>query len=278
MPAFLTFALVAPIASFGGVAVGERRGGWDRPARSAVLGLLGACLGVEREDDVGQAALATDYNLALLCHAPGRLLADYHTAQVPPAARNRRFATRTEGLSSRDLNTVLSRRDYRTGAWHLGALWPRGEAPRWTLEELAAAMERPVFTPSLGRKSCPLGLPLAPWIKEAPDAPAALMRRHREGPETALIDSWSKAERAGTKERSPTWPEGWSPARFNRPLRDRLADEPAAVPVIAMDAAELAEDDARRIRTETRRDQPRTRRRTWQFDLRAEAVLRAEAP
>ena len=69
MTRFLTFALVAPMASFGGLAVGERRSGWDRPGRSAVLGLIGACLGVEREDDAGQAALAESYHLALLCHS-----------------------------------------------------------------------------------------------------------------------------------------------------------------------------------------------------------------
>ena len=93
MRTYLTFALVAPVAAFGSLAVGERRQGWDRPARSAVLGLVGACLGVEREDDDGQAALATEYGTALLCYAPGLLLADYHTAQVPSAQRNRRFAT-----------------------------------------------------------------------------------------------------------------------------------------------------------------------------------------
>jgi CRISPR system Cascade subunit CasD len=129
MPRFLTFALVAPIASFGAIAVGERRPGFDRPARSAVLGLLGACLGLERQDDAAHAALAEGYYLALLCHAPGRLLADYHTAQMPSAERGRRFTTRAAELAlpARALNTVLSRRDYRTGAWHLGAVWPRRE-------------------------------------------------------------------------------------------------------------------------------------------------------
>ena len=73
MPRFLTFALVAPLASFGAIAVGERRSGWDRPSRSAVLGLVGACLGVEREDDAGQEALASSYAIALLCHSPGAL-------------------------------------------------------------------------------------------------------------------------------------------------------------------------------------------------------------
>lgn len=253
MREYLTFALVAPLASFGGIAVGERRSGWDRPARSAVLGLVGACLGLEREDDAAQAALAADYGLALLCHAPGRLLADYHTAQMPSAQRNRHFATRAAELAAPGLNTVLSRRDYRTGAWHLGALWARGEAPRWSLEQLRAAMERPVFVPYLGRKSCPLGLPLAPSLEVAEDPVAALERRQDHGPEASLTVPGSRS-----RHRVP-------------PLRDVLADPPAA-PLIVLDAADAA-GHPRLLRTEMRRDQPRSRRR-WQFDLRQEAVLR----
>jgi CRISPR system Cascade subunit CasD len=252
MPAFLTFALVAPLASFGAIAVGERRTGWDRPARSAVLGLVGACLGLLREDEDSQAALTDGYGLALFCHAPGRLLADYHTTQVPSAQRGRRFATRAQELAAPELNTILSRRDYRSGAWHLGALWLRQESPTWSLEALAAAMTQPVFTPYLGRKSCPLGLPLAPRINVAPDAAAALLTRRDTGPEGRLAD------------------------RRGRTLRASLADAPGE-PVIVLDAADVAPGDPRLRRIELRRDQPRSRRR-WQFDLREEAVLGVTAP
>lgn len=254
MPGTLTFALVAPLAAFGAIAVGERRSGWDRPARSAVLGLLGACLGVEREDDAAQAALAGQYGLAVLCHAPGQLLADYHTAQVPPTKGKRRFATRAEELAAPDLNTILSRRDYRSGAWHLAAVWARVAAPRWTLEELAEAMRRPVFVPYLGRKSCPLGLPLAPAIDdEAADAVAALLARHAAGPEAGLHQ-----------------------------LRHTLAGRQGGELVIVLDAPSpdsapgdpgyVAAGDPRCRQIELRRDQPRSRRR-WQFDLREELVL-----
>ncbi len=241
MAAFLTFALVAPMASFGAIAVGERRPTWDRPARSAVLGLAGACLGVEREDAAGQAALARDYGLALLCHAPGRLLADYHTAQVPPTRGKRRFGTRREELQAPDLSTILSRRDYRTGAWHLAALWARGPAPRWTLADIGAAMNAPGFVPYLGRKSCPLGLPLAPRLDDAPDPGTALARRHRA-----------------------TDPKDAPEARFRG-----WADTPGT-PVVARDPWDGA-DAALARRIETRRDQPRNRR-LWQFDLRQEVV------
>jgi len=254
MPRFLTFALVAPLASFGGIAVGEQRRGWDRPARSAVLGLIGACLGVEREDDEGQLALAQDYALALLCHAPGRLLADYHTAQVPSAARGRRYATRAEELATPELNTVLSRRDYRSGAWHLGALWPRGAA-RWSLEAVAEAMRRPHFVPSLGRKSCPLGLPLAPDLVDAADVVAALLARHATGTEATLT----------------LRPQG------ERRLREALADPPARGLTVTLDEADAEGLPHPALRIERRRDQPRSRRR-WQFDLREERVIAVLAP
>lgn len=239
MPAFLTFVLAAPMASFGAIAVGERRGSWDRPARSAVLGLVGACLGIEREDDAAQAALATGYGLALLCHAPGRLLADYHTAQVPPTRRGVRYRTRAAELAAPQLNTILSRRDYRTGAWHVAALWARAPA-RWPLEALAEAMAEPVFTPYLGRKSCPLGLPLGPLVHDADGPAAALMHRHRTGPEV--------------------------------PLRDLFRLQPGE-PMIARDVwDDDPADSAATRRTEFRRDQPRSRRRPWQFDLRREII------
>jgi CRISPR system Cascade subunit CasD len=234
----LTFALVAPMASFGDVTVGERRSGWDRPGRSAVLGLIGACLGLERADAAAQGALAEGYGVALLCRAPGRLLADYHTAQVPPTKRGRRFATRAEELDAPDLGTVLTRRDYRVGAWHLGAVTARDGA-RWTLVELAAAMERPVFTPYLGRKSCPLGLPLAPAVTEATDVLAALERRHAEGREASFAK--------------------------------RLKVEDATVRIV-LDADAFAENHPRHRRTEWRRDAPLSRER-WQFGLRSEAVI-----
>ena len=243
MAEFLTFALVAPIASFGAIAVGERRPTWDRPARSAVLGLVGACLGLEREDDAAQAALAGAYGVAILCHAAGRVLADYHTAQVPPSRGKRRFATRAQELATPDLSTILSRRDYRTGAWHLGALWLRAPAPRWTLDAIADAMRAPGFVPYLGRKSCPLGLPLHPLLDDAPAPAVALARRHRQGPEAAFRDQ-----------------------------ADMRSE-----PVVARDRWSEEEALSLGLRTELRRDQPRSRR-LWQFDLRPEVIERLPVP
>ena len=245
---FLTFAMVAPMAAFGSLAVGERRASWDRPGRSAVLGLIGACLGVDREDDEGQADLNA-YRVALLCHSPGRSLTDFHTAQMPSTRRGRRFRTRAEELAVNDLNTVLSWRDYRLGAWHLGALWTDGA--RWSLEQIAAAMREPTFVPYLGRRACPLGLPLAPQITDADTVTAALLERHRSGPEATL------------RVHSRDW----------NTLRSDMA-QPTGETIVTLDADVVDQQcgDLLHRRTEERRDQPLSRRR-WQHGLRNEAIV-----
>ena len=112
---FLAFTLAAPLASFGAIAVGERRPSWDRPAKSAVLGLVAGALGVTRDDADAHRALADDFLYAVRVEdfdqrAPGRPFTDYHTAQTAPSKRGRRFATRRDELSVQDRETILTRR------------------------------------------------------------------------------------------------------------------------------------------------------------------------
>lgn len=64
MRPYLTPTLYAPFASFGGLAVGERRGCERQPTRSALIGLLGAALGIDRADEASQNALVGGYGVA----------------------------------------------------------------------------------------------------------------------------------------------------------------------------------------------------------------------
>jgi CRISPR system Cascade subunit CasD len=236
MPEFLTIALSAPLAAMGEVAVGERRGTWDRPGRSAVLGLIAACLGITRDDEAAHLALEAGYGLALRIAAVGPLHADFHTAQVPPTRRGRLFATRAEELNAADLETILSRRDYRADLLVLVAVWARHNA-RWPLTELETALRAPVYVPYLGRKACPLMLPMAPCLEEATDPAAVLARRAADGPE---------------------------------PERRLLSLH--AAPIVTMTAADAHSFGLPVARIEVRRDGLASRRR-WQFNLREEAVL-----
>jgi CRISPR system Cascade subunit CasD len=171
------------MCSWGDIAVGEVRPSTVHPSKSAILGMLAAALGIKRPDttddetertalEAAHSALAQGYGFAVRVDAPGVTLVDYHTAQVPSSGtgRNRRqFATRRDELLTvpRDeLNTVLSRRDYRVDALYTVALWGRPGAP-YSLAELAARLHEPTFVLYLGRKSCPLALPLAAQIVTA---------------------------------------------------------------------------------------------------------------
>lgn len=178
MTDFLLLTLYAPLSSWGDIAVGEFRGSWDRPSRSAVLGLVAAALGLEREDQSAHDALDRGYGVAVRVDVAGAPLVDYHTAQTVDAAsvRKRRPATRAELLDVRDRQTILSRRTYRQDALATIALWARGE-PRWALEELRTALLRPRFVLYAGRKANVFGLPLDPGVESAGTLAEALARR-----------------------------------------------------------------------------------------------------
>ncbi len=169
MPEYLVFRLYGPMASWGGIAVGEYRPGERSPAKSAILGLIGAALGIRRDDASAQARLRDGYRMATIAHTPGSLLRDYHTTQVAPEIarkRNWKFATRREELSipRETLNTILSTREYLCDAFYTVCLWGATTEPPYPLAEIAERLRNPVFTLYLGRKSCPIALPVQSQI------------------------------------------------------------------------------------------------------------------
>jgi CRISPR system Cascade subunit CasD len=238
MGEYLVFQLHAVIGAMGGVAVGSRRASFDRPGKSAVVGLVAAALGLDRSDEAAHMALADGYGLGLGEITPGRPLFDYHTAQTPPQRGNRRFATRREELTVDDLGTILSVREYRTDPAYLVALWTRG-ARRWSLGQLAEALRKPHFTLYFGRKACPLGVPLDPRVVGANDPRSAM--------ETYVA--------ARTPEQT----------KFFHELR--LGGLPS---VLATDV-DGTRDHSITMRVERRRDSLQSRRR-WQFSLRSEVI------
>ncbi len=163
----LIFQLQAPLSSWGEVAVGEYRPSAEYPSQSAIQGLLGAALGISREDNAAQTALRIGYRLAVGVLSQGKLLRDYHTAQVPSRTdlKKRPHATRRDELSlpKTDLNTILSSRDYRQDAAALVAVQAVTNTP-YTLAQLAEALKKPKFVLYLWRKSCPVDAPMHPRV------------------------------------------------------------------------------------------------------------------
>lgn len=175
---FLVFQLRAALAAWGEAAVGSQRGTANQPTHSAIVGLVGAALGVRREDEAAHVALRDGFGFAVATLDNGWLLRDYHTVQMPPRAalKGRPHASRRDELAlpRHELSTILSVRDHRQGGAWLVALAAVGDVePRWSLEDLADALRRPKFLLSLGRRACPPETPLWPALLAADDAVAA---------------------------------------------------------------------------------------------------------
>ena len=143
MAELLLFQLVAPLGAFGGIAVGERRETAARPSHSALVGCLGAGLGLERTDP-RQTNFAANLAFAVRRDHLGPLLADYHTAQTPPAKKGKTWATRREELAG-EVNTILSRRDYHSDCAFTIACLVMSETIA-SPSDLAIALQRPQFT------------------------------------------------------------------------------------------------------------------------------------
>ena len=176
MTDFLLLTLYAPLASWGDIAVGEVRDSWDSPSRSAVLGLVAAALGIDREDQSAHDGLDASLGVAACLDVPGVSTVDYHTVQTAKASWVKRHKPRTrrELLEADDLPTIISRRTLRLDALARGAIWQRPGASR-TLAELCLALERPTFTLYAGRKANVLGLPIAPRMVTATTVASAFL-------------------------------------------------------------------------------------------------------
>ena len=172
---FLIFTIYAPLAAYGETVMGRRRTSWTRPGRAAVLGMIGAALGVEYDDARGHAALASSLGFAVRTDATGTAMMDYHTFSAGQGARAQRSRTRRQELSN-DVLTKVTHREYREDSLHTVALWAR-EVGQWSLDDIAQALRRPRWVLYVGRKSCPLALPANPEVIEAETLQKAFAQR-----------------------------------------------------------------------------------------------------
>lgn len=167
MQPVLIFGLTASLGATGELAGHERRGALLWPGRSALIGLMGAALGIRRDGDFS----ALDaLEIAVGLYDSGAPLRDYHTIETVPSAAVKAPNSRPEALRAAGgrSNTTITLRDYRAGPFYGIAVTGSGLGP------IAAALNAPVFTLYLGRKSCPLAAPPGARIVTAEGPVAAL--------------------------------------------------------------------------------------------------------
>ena len=177
MACYLILRLDGPMHAWGTHTFEDFRPSNLFPTRSGLLGLLGACLGIDRSDHAGLEKLSSSVEFTVrLDRAVLRFdaerpmskiavkLSDFHTVLA---------ARKIDG--SVNENPVVSRREYLFDAAFTVAIGEKQNAPV-TLTAIAAALLRPCFTPVLGRRSCPITRPLLDGTPvEASDAKAALV-------------------------------------------------------------------------------------------------------
>ncbi|MFO1213411.1 MAG: type I-E CRISPR-associated protein Cas5/CasD [Burkholderiaceae bacterium] len=260
----LVFRLIAPMASWGSIAVGESRHSGTHPSRSALLGLLAAALGLRRDDDDAHAALSANLRFGIKLHSMGFPLRDFHTVQVAPELRKQRYRTRRQEIAWPErpkLGTLLSAREYRCDSVSIVAVQLADASGAYSLAQLQKALERPTFVLYLGRRSCPLAAPVAARVGQHATLKSAL-----DSFDAVLLPEWTSAD-----ERDEP------PAQRDLQLRDRLGlghqwhyywDSRLGEAGLAPDAPPSL--------TLTQRDEPLSRRR-WQFTQREE-YMRMEVP
>lgn len=127
------------------------------PSKSAVLGLVGAALGMSRDDDAMLARLAS-LSMAVRVDREGTWMRDYHTVG------GGRFRGRTHGIGGNAGETAPTERHYLADASFLVAL---GSEDRERIDAIAAALRDPVWPLFLGRKSCVPSAPVFAGIVDA---------------------------------------------------------------------------------------------------------------
>ncbi|NBV82668.1 type I-E CRISPR-associated protein Cas5/CasD [bacterium] len=196
MAEFLTFQLRGDMASWGDIAVGEQRPTLPFPTKSAILGLLAAALGIDREADEHHRELTASirYGVKIFSNpllnnrrsterfsghsAVGGFLRDYQTVQSASVSDvrqfskkfNRRPASRYDEIQAMKIGgtggAILSFRDYWLDVFYVVAI-ESVSASQFSIQALKSALLEPKFHLYLGRKACPLSLPLDPSITEA---------------------------------------------------------------------------------------------------------------
>jgi CRISPR system Cascade subunit CasD len=173
MREYLILKLQGPMQAWGKESFEGLRPSELFPGRSALLGLLGACLGIDRLDREGLQALASSVSFAVRVDpvfdkVTGKpiltqKMTDYHT--VKDAREDYR------GLKSHD--TIQTWREYWQDACYTVVIWSNDDVSI-NLDDLEQAVNRPIYTPVLGRRSCPLAQPLFHSRVAADSALAAL--------------------------------------------------------------------------------------------------------
>lgn len=177
MRSYLVFDIYAPMASWGNENRGQDNSwGQSVPTKSAIIGMLGACMGIDFSERHELTRLSDTLRMGVLTLCEGTRVVDLRTIRTGPISGTGRVMTRTQELErTRNVRNILGRLLYYSGQLHTVIL--HGETQE--LARAAAALDAPFYTPCAGRKSCLFGRPFNPVIVEAERPEDVLIERGR---------------------------------------------------------------------------------------------------
>jgi len=168
---FLILKLHGPMQAWGEHTFEGLRPSANFPTRSGILGLLGACLGINRNDKNKLENLADSIGMAVrvdtrqLLRSNGALkglqvvkMTDYHTVKD----------AREDYVGLKKHDTIQTWREYLYDSEFTVALWNHTNAVLH-IDQIESAVKQPLFTPYLGRRSCPISRPLFEARLQSPD-------------------------------------------------------------------------------------------------------------
>lgn len=136
--AVLLLRLAAPLQAWGSSSKFIVRSTEREPTKSGVIGMIAAAMGIQRNDDAKKLAPLAQLRFGVRADKEGILLKDFHMVH---------------GYKIAD----VTERYYLSDAVFLAVLECDDKK---LLEEIAAALQKPVYPLYLGRKSCPPTLPV----------------------------------------------------------------------------------------------------------------------
>ena len=136
------------------------------PTRSAIIGLLGAALGITRENHAQLYELSQQLKIAVQVHSTGQKIVDYHTVQ--------NFRSPMGKIQK---GTKPTYREYWCDSEHSFAITASDDM----IDRLSLHVREPKFTLFQGRKSCPLTRPLFDCIIENDNPANALKELATDG-------------------------------------------------------------------------------------------------
>lgn len=136
------------------------------PTRSAIIGLLGAALGIKRDEHNKLYDLSKSITTAVQVNNTGEKMMDYHTVQ--------NFRSPQGKIQK---GTKPTYREYWCDSEHTFAI----AAENSLIKQLSEAVKSPVFSVFQGRKCCPLMRPLFETVMEDENPAIALKKLAGKG-------------------------------------------------------------------------------------------------